>query len=264
MPNSIPTNGSTISVYVDGKPVGHPVYNQYRADIAGLFPGYANSNGATGYFYLDTSQYTDGVHTISWLVIDSGGNAEGIGSRFFNINNGSSSSTSISNSASTSHSITASSSPRKSPRFIQKKIDIQNETIDINNIFVDYSSPVKVKKGLDGDTQYSEFYPDQQGVVHVRLNQLERIEIRLNNENDPGLSDGKGYDLSGYSLVGEELRPLPVGSTLDSSRGVFYWQPGPGFTGRYSLVFILKTPDGQTIRKNIEIDMKPPDGNWNR
>ena len=35
----IPTNGSTINVYVDGVNLGHPVYNNNRADISGLFPG---------------------------------------------------------------------------------------------------------------------------------------------------------------------------------------------------------------------------------
>ena len=42
-PATIPIDGSTISVYVDNVPVGHPIYNQYRSDIATLFPGYANS-----------------------------------------------------------------------------------------------------------------------------------------------------------------------------------------------------------------------------
>ena len=34
-----PTDGSTIMVYIDGVPVGHPTYNQFRSDIAALFPG---------------------------------------------------------------------------------------------------------------------------------------------------------------------------------------------------------------------------------
>src|SRR5438132_10756894 len=55
-PNVIKTDGSTIGVYVDGMLVGHPVYNNYRADIATALPGYANSNGAVGYFTLDTTK----------------------------------------------------------------------------------------------------------------------------------------------------------------------------------------------------------------
>jgi hypothetical protein len=86
-PNEIPKDGSTIHVYVDGADLGHPVYNIYRSDIAELFPGYANSDGAAAYFDLDTTAYTDGVHTISWAAVDDAGNADGIGSRFFIIQN---------------------------------------------------------------------------------------------------------------------------------------------------------------------------------
>ena len=86
---TIPTNGSTMSVFVDGTNVGRPVYNQNRADIASLFPGYANSNGAVGYYILDTTRLANGLHTISWVVTDNLGNSEGIGSRFFNVQNGS-------------------------------------------------------------------------------------------------------------------------------------------------------------------------------
>ncbi len=86
-PNAIPTDGSTIWVYIDGAPVGHPVYNVYRADIANLFPGYANTNGAIGYFVIDTTTLENGLHTIAWSVTDSAGNAAGIGSRFFRVRN---------------------------------------------------------------------------------------------------------------------------------------------------------------------------------
>src|ERR1700730_14164078 len=33
-PNIVPIDASTIIVYIDNKPVGHPVYNQFRQDIA--------------------------------------------------------------------------------------------------------------------------------------------------------------------------------------------------------------------------------------
>jgi hypothetical protein len=86
-PNMIPTDGSTIEVYIDSLPVGHPVYNQPRADIEALFPGYKNTDGAVGYFYVNTLLYQNGLHTISWLVKDNVGNAAGIGSRYFTIAN---------------------------------------------------------------------------------------------------------------------------------------------------------------------------------
>jgi hypothetical protein len=86
-PNSIPTNGSTIEVYIDNIFRGRPTYNQFRSDIATLFPGYANSNGAVGFFQFDTRTLSNGVHTIQWIVRDSAGNAQGIGSRYFTVVN---------------------------------------------------------------------------------------------------------------------------------------------------------------------------------
>ena len=86
-PSAIPTNGSTIWVYVDGAPVGHPVYNQYRSDIASLFPGYANTDGAVGYYVLDTTTLANGIHSIAWSVTDDNGHADGIGSRYFWVQN---------------------------------------------------------------------------------------------------------------------------------------------------------------------------------
>ena len=86
-PYGIPIDGSTITVVVDGVPMGHPTYNQYRSDIATFFPGLANSNGAVGFFYLDTTKLTNGVHTISWVVYDNQGRGDGIGSRYFTVQN---------------------------------------------------------------------------------------------------------------------------------------------------------------------------------
>jgi hypothetical protein len=87
MPGMIPLDGTTITVNVDGVTIGNPTYNQFRGDIASLFTGFANSNGAVGYFYLDTTKMTNGLHTISWNVYDNKTRGNGIGSRFFNVFN---------------------------------------------------------------------------------------------------------------------------------------------------------------------------------
>jgi hypothetical protein len=86
-PGTIPTNGSTIAVFVDGVSLGSPVYNNVRPDIATLFPGYNNSNGAIGYFYLDTTTLSNGLHSIAWSVTDNLGRTTGIGSRLFWVRN---------------------------------------------------------------------------------------------------------------------------------------------------------------------------------
>jgi uncharacterized protein YfaP (DUF2135 family) len=87
-PNKIPEDGSTIRVKIDEQDIGHANYNIFRADIANLFPGYANSQGAMAYLDIDTTQYSDGVHTLVWLVTDNAGNIDGAGSRYFSIQNG--------------------------------------------------------------------------------------------------------------------------------------------------------------------------------
>jgi len=104
--NIIPTDGSTIQVLVDDMVVGRPTYNQCRGtsgahpapgtcndDIATVFGlsyrNIAEGSGAIGSFQLDTTTLTNGRHSVQWLVTDSAGNAQGIGSRYFYVQNSS-------------------------------------------------------------------------------------------------------------------------------------------------------------------------------
>jgi uncharacterized repeat protein (TIGR03803 family) len=84
---TIPTNGSTVQVFVDGNFLGTAQYNLPRSDIQTLFPGYTNTNGAIGYFPIDTTTLSNGVHTIYWVVTDDQNRTEGIGSRYFTVAN---------------------------------------------------------------------------------------------------------------------------------------------------------------------------------
>lgn len=69
-PKTIPPDGSTIDVLVDGKFVGHPDYGIDYGDIAQKLPGYNNSNGAWGSYMLDTTKLENGTHTIQWRATD--------------------------------------------------------------------------------------------------------------------------------------------------------------------------------------------------
>lgn len=86
-PSIVAFDGSSIVVHVDGVAVGHPTYNQYRSDIATLFPGLKNSNGAVGFFVIDTTKLSNGIHNIDWVATDSAGHSGGIGSRNFFVSN---------------------------------------------------------------------------------------------------------------------------------------------------------------------------------
>lgn len=225
LPNKIPEDGSTINVWVDGVNIGHPVYNQYRNDIASLFPGFANSNGAVGAFYLNTSTYTNGVHTIAWSVRDDVGNTEGIGARFFSIAN-----TSGSTQVAAQYS-----------RVNRVPADSVESVLNLPNLF----DRVKFASGYTKNNKKIRTNPDEFAHAVVEIQQVERVEIEL----------GKGVD-AGYLLIGKELRPLPIGSTLDTERGLFFWQPGPGFIGIYDFVFIVISKFGkpEKIKFSIKIN----------
>jgi len=230
-PNSIPTDGSTIHVYVDGVDLGHPTYNIYRSDIAALFPGYANSNGAIGYFSIDTTAYTNGVHTIYWTAADSGGNVNGIGSRYFTIQNSQ-------EARSMAHG-----------KGLPNPVAIPN----VSNIPLDYSLPVRVKKGFNRNVKPVEIYPDDNGIITVEIAELERIEVRLFPEG----TAGPGPMVTGYQVAGNQLMSLPIGSTIDTERGIFYWQPGPGFMGEYHFVFIEIGKNGKMSKKDMIVTIVP-------
>ena len=90
-PKIIPIDGSTITVLIDGVAQGTVSYNHERPDIESLFPGFRNTagtNGAVGFRIIDTTRLTNGLHTISWTVVDDHGAVEGIGSRYFTVSNG--------------------------------------------------------------------------------------------------------------------------------------------------------------------------------
>ena len=213
-PNTIPKDGSTITVWVDGEPVGHPVYNNYRDDIYHLFPGYNNSDGAIGYFYLDTTAYGDGAHTIAWSVEDDAGNVDGIGSRYFTTQN--------------------SAARNKASGFE-----------DISNIPIDNSLPLFFRRGFDRQVNPAA-RETVRGNTTVKIKELERVELCLGDQYAAQ---------TGYQMIGKQIRPLPVGSTLNSETGIFSWQPGPGFVGEYQLVFIVLAPGKKVIRRQLFIEI---------
>jgi hypothetical protein len=235
-PKYIPSNGSTINVYVDGVYLGHPTYNIYRADIAGLFPSYANSSGAVGYFYLDTTAYSNGVHTIYWTARDNTGATDGIGSRYFT----------ISNSSSRNSATSGLNFSKSKPRIKFKNIS------QLSNLPLDYLIPVKIKRGFNEDFEPQEIPADEKEMNRISIKELERIEITLSDRPDTG-----EYLYSGYTVTGNRLGPLPIGSTLDERKGIFYWHPGAGFLGRFNLVFVETKPDGEMNKKNIIIEILP-------
>jgi hypothetical protein len=242
---TIPTNGSTIMAYVDGNPVGRPTYNNYRADIATMFPGYANSNGAVGYLPLNTTLLSNGTHTISWVVTDNQGNSQGIGSRFFTVQNGTSAMTAAAVDSST---ITAGS----------HGASIGESVETVTSVPAEYAF-VSVKKVASDDPTPQLVFPEWTGAISVHTQETEQVEVKLANQ-----FDGGGGQYEGYVVTGEKLRPLPVGSSLNTATGDFKWQPGPGFVGSYEFVFIRTLEGGFKTRIPDNITIGPKKGDSDR
>ena len=237
---TIPTNGSTITMYVDGVARGNPTYNNYRSDIATMFPGYANSNGAIGYLPFNTTTLANGTHTISWVVTDNLGNTEGIGSRFFTVQNGTSALTS---------NMTSVGAVDSASQALKSSGEALGQTAEaVAEVPPDYSL-VEVRKVASDDSTPEIVFPEWSGEIKVRTRETEQIEVKLANQ----FGDG-GATYEGYVVVGGRMRPLPVGASLDPKTGLFTWQPGPGFLGRYRLVFLRTSETG--IKTRIPVDLR--------
>ncbi len=221
----IPADGSTIHVLIDGADRGTVDYNHSRPDIASLFPGLANTNGAIGFRILDTTAMNNGIHTISWTVTDSAGQTEGIGSRFFTVTNGLSALTAESH------------AERRAATTVQA----------ITALPLD-RDPVIGRRGWDLSAPWRAYSVGGAGRAVLRGEEVDRFELSL--------GDSVPSRYRGYLHMGDTLRPLPIGSTLDPETGTFTWAPGVGFVGTYDLVFI-RTTAGHDTRREVRVILAP-------
>jgi hypothetical protein len=236
-PKIIPVDGSTISVLVDGVNRGNVTYNQERADIEALFPGYRNTagaNGAIGFRVLDSRTLLDGLHTISWVVTDASGVSEGIGSRHFRVSNSSTS------------TATAADTAIESARTVAP---ISSDAIDAAPVD---RAPIWGRRGWSLDGAWISYAPDTSGRTMVRSEEVDRIELAL--DTDPRRT------VAGHLRTPAGLQPLPAGARLDPA-GRFTWTPGPGFIGAYDLVFTTSFTTGAAAapiaRREVRIVLRP-------
>ncbi|MDA8018465.1 MAG: Ig-like domain-containing protein [Thermoanaerobaculia bacterium] len=78
-----------VVIEVNGVPVGQTVYGHFRPDVLDLFPGYPDSAGAGFTFNLNTTDFENGVHTVTAQVLTNNGTIRTIEGRyeiFFNNN----------------------------------------------------------------------------------------------------------------------------------------------------------------------------------
>jgi photosystem II stability/assembly factor-like uncharacterized protein len=217
-----PPGGGTVRVVVDGVAIGTPFGWTNRADLDQLFPGseYAGVGTALAVFPLDTTTLSNGVHTIAWSVIDDQGGAEGIGSRFFTVANGASSS------ASAGFAATAASSGR-----------VESGTDDT----------LYFRRGYDLEAPLRPVIV-RGGRFHIDSEELDRIEIHLGA--GAWIYTGR---LESHGLVW----PLPLGSTLDAQSGVFSWTAGVAFVGSYDLVFTRVSGGDAILEHRVRVVLNP-------
>ncbi|MGD2084661.1 MAG: SBBP repeat-containing protein [Candidatus Aminicenantes bacterium] len=252
LPKTIPSDG--IDVYVDGVMLGKATYGIYNADVYGLFPNYNNSGGAGFYYWLNTLDLDNGLHTIQCVVTDNDNETDGIGSRYFYIKN-----------IGTINSLSQTS---------DRKYHLMTELADIP---VDYWEPVRIKKGYGKEDDSQLIYPDEDGVINLEIKELERIMVRLNQSKPtrPGDREFRGTDrrfeqqktaapardhqfqYTGYLVMEGRLWSLPIGSSLNTRRSIFYWQPGVAYFGEYQLVFVGKGLNGEMKKKLMNVNIVP-------
>lgn len=225
---SLPFDGSTVKVYIDGVLVDRvDRYNMPRPDVQAFFPGRANSGGPGAQLSIDTTRLADGVHTIAWGVIDDAGVPAGIGSRFFAVRNGAASQVVAPADASRPRAEVGGLSPLR--------------------------SEVWARSGMDDAGWAARVQGDGAGNRFVRSPQGQRIELFL----DPMLQAGCGSGYEGYLVSGGIAGPLPLGASLDAEHGIFRWQPAPEFLGVYRLVFVRHGCDGTERALSIAVVLVP-------
>lgn len=223
-PKTIPLDGSTINVYIDGALVGPATtYNAPRPDVKAYFPGLNNSDGPEARRAIDTTLLADGVHTIAWGVIDNEGVAEGIGSRYFTVQNGAAS-------------------------LVAAPGDTSRSAATVSTLPV-LGTDVWSRSGVDETGWAMRIDTGASGDRTLRVPRGQRIELFL----DPALAAPCGtYD--GHLLSGGVAGPLPMGASLDARRGIFRWQPGAETGGAFAFVFVQRGCDA--VERRIPVTVR--------
>jgi len=250
----IPTNGSSMTVFIDGSPLALVAYNQCRVganptpagqfcadDVANIFGNptplgvgstrtsnptkFRNldaGRGAIGAYVLNTTAYANGLHAIAWSVTDSAGRTEGIGSRNFVVVNG------VSDAFAADPDLVVRMNP------VGPDLGLPTTTLDP----LERMAPVvPARVGVDLTTELA-LAPLESGVARITAREFERLELAL-----PRTISGEIWD--GYVVQHGRLMPLPTGSFLNDATGRFTWQTVPGYLGDYHLVFVRTLTTGR-------------------
>jgi hypothetical protein len=191
---------SGVQVSIDSGPLQPVVFgSDVRTDIAEAFAGFSNSAAAGGHYIFDWTTLTSGAHTIGWLITDDCNRSDGVGSRFFNV------------AAGASAVVTANP---------YAEFRLKAETTEL----LHFDAALVLTRGYNGSAEV--LAPGEGGSHTIDVKQGERIALRAPRQYDAAYQVGPGG----------QVRGLPIGSSWDAGSNTFYWQPAPGFFGRYRIV----------------------------
>jgi hypothetical protein len=236
-----PAGGCTVSggqqyMTIDSAPPNFPIsFGANRTDIASAFPGFADSNAAGGAVVLDSRNYTNGTHQIGWLVYDSCGNGEGIGSRFFTILNNSGDARLSSDATATAGVILG-----KGPAFARVGRPAPDAAPPLD--------PLWLVRGMGTAETLIE------SGAKVWLSQTGRIEVHATRAGASPPADAR-YEA--YLVTDGHLRSLPLGSSFDPVRGTFYWQPVAGFLGSFDLRIMQTRAGAADVSWTVPLVISP-------
>ena len=184
------------------------------------------------------------MHTIAWAVADNGGRAEGIGSRYFTVLNGSVFSTVTLEASTSIEEMSGRGAETRVSAGVGASTGLDAATVATVPVS---TVPVYRRDGYSQNAPLDLTPADDRGVVRATADAVGRLTLTLSS---PVKDDSGGYE--GYMVAGGKLQALPAGSFLDKRSGDFYWQPGVGFNGMYQLVFI-RTENGERVRIPVEV-----------
>ncbi len=124
--------------------------------------------------------------------MDSAGNTDGIGSRYFTVSN-------------IGHDEDVISTALN-----DKRLSFSGG----NSVYLSGYDSVRVKRGYDDEIDSEEIYPDRKGILRIKIKESDRVEVHFFEDSE---------ESNEAQIV--NISALPIGSTLDMNKGVFYWQP---------------------------------------
>ena len=180
-----------------------------------------------GAFFLDTTGFANGVHTIWWIAYDN--EARGTGSA-----------------PGTSRSPTRADRPRPRRR---------NAGRGATALPISFS-PVLVKTGYDLNAEFLPRYPDAEGIVRIEIPEVNRVEIELGDDPEAARSNRAQRD---SAAIDHRERAQSSSRRLDPRppHRPLLLDAGAGIPGDYDLVFLINDKS-RIIRKiPFKVTIKP-------